>query len=146
MARFDTVVKDGLVVIPYVGQLQMDIGIRGGRIAALEDQIPTSDAGELIDASGKVVLPGGVDTHFHLGIYRDMAQDTESETTSSVVGGVTSVVSYARTGRHYLNKSGPYKEIFPEILEACAGHARIDYGFHLAPMLSEHISEIPWLV
>ena len=146
MARFDTVVKNGLVVIPYVGQINMDIGIREGRIAALEDRIDAVDADELIDASGKVVLPGGVDTHFHLGIYRDMAQDTESETTSSVVGGVTTVVSYARTGQHYLNKSGPYKEIFPEILERCAGHARIDYGFHLAPMLAEHIQEIPWLV
>ena len=83
MARFDTVVKDGLVVIPYVGQLNIDIGIRDGRIAALEDRIETSDADEVIDAAGKVVLPGGVDTHFHLGIYRDMAQDTESETTSS---------------------------------------------------------------
>ena len=146
MARFDTVVKNGLVVIPYVGQINMDIGIREGRIAALEDRIDTTDADELIDASGKVVLPGGVDTHFHLGIYRDMAQDTESETTSSTVGGVTTVVSYARTGQHYLNKSGPYREIFPEILERVAGHARVDYGFHLAPMLPEHIAEIPWLV
>ena len=146
MARFDTVVKNGLVVIPYVGQLKMDIGIQDGRIAALQDEIQTSEADELIDASGKAVLPGGVDSHFHLGIYRDMAEDTESETTSSVVGGVTSVISYARTGQHYLNKTGPYREIFPEILERCAGHAKIDYGFHLAPMTREHVSEIPWLV
>ncbi|MGH2857175.1 MAG: dihydroorotase, partial [Solirubrobacteraceae bacterium] len=146
MARFDTVVRDGLVVIPYVGQHKMDIGIRDGRIAALEDQIQTADADELIDASGKVVLPGGVDTHFHLGIYRDIALDTESETTSSTVGGVTTVVSYFRTGQHYLNKSGPYREIFPEVLDKVAGHARIDYGFHLAPMTPEHIQEIPWLV
>ncbi|MGH2843146.1 MAG: dihydroorotase [Solirubrobacteraceae bacterium] len=146
MARFDTVVRDGLVVVPYVGQLQMDIGIRDGRIAALEDHISSTEAEELLDASGKVVLPGGVDSHFHLGIYRDITQDTESETTSSAVGGVTSVISYFRTGHHYLNKSGPYREIFPEVLSAVAGHARVDYGFHLAPMTAEHIREIPWLV
>jgi dihydroorotase-like cyclic amidohydrolase len=146
MARFDTVVKNGLVVIPYVGQLQMDIGIREGRVAALEDRIETSAAHELIDAAGKAVLPGGVDTHFHLGIYRDITEDTESETTSSVVGGVTTVVSYFRTGQHYLNKTGPYREILPEVLDRMAGHARIDYGLHLAPMTAEHISEIPWLV
>ncbi len=146
MARFDTVIKNGLVVIPYVGQLPMDIGIRDGRIAALEDHIDTTEADELIDASGKAVLPGGVDTHFHLGIYRDITQDTESETTSSVVGGVTSVISYFRTGQHYLNKTGPYREIFPEVLDRVAGHARIDYSFHLAPMTAEHIREIPWLV
>ncbi len=39
MPRFDLVVKDGLVVIPYVGELRMDIGIRDERIAALEEQI-----------------------------------------------------------------------------------------------------------
>ncbi len=105
-----------------------------------------SDAEELIDAAGKAVLPGGVDSHFHLGIYRDITEDTESETISSTVGGVTTAISYFRTGQHYLNKSGPYREIFPEVLDRVAGHARIDYGFHLAPMTAEHIAEIPWLV
>jgi dihydroorotase-like cyclic amidohydrolase len=146
MARFDLVVKDGLVVIPYVGELRLDIGIRDERIAALEERIESADADELIDAGGKVVLPGGVDSHFHLGIYRDITEDTESETTSSAVGGVTTAISYFRTGQHYLNKTGPYREIFPEVLDRMAGHARIDYGFHLAPMTSEHIAEIPWLV
>ncbi|MGH2860590.1 MAG: dihydroorotase [Solirubrobacteraceae bacterium] len=146
MARFDTVVQNGHVVVPYVGELRMDIGIRDGRIAALQDRIESADAEQLIDAAGKAVLPGGVDSHFHLGIYRDITEDTVSETTSSVVGGVTSVISYFRTGHHYLNKSGPYREIFPEVLERVAGHARVDYGFHLAPMTAEHIREIPWLV
>ena len=39
--------------------------------------------------------------------------------------------------------AGPYRDIFPEVLDRMAGHARIDYGFHLAPMTSEHIAEIP---
>jgi dihydroorotase (multifunctional complex type) len=146
MSRFDTVVKDGTVVIPYVGELRLDIGIRDGRVAALEDHIDHADADDLIDASGKAVLPGGVDSHFHLGIYRDITEDTESETTSSLVGGVTTAISYFRTGHHYLNKVGPYREIFPEVLERVDGHARIDYAFHLAPMTGEHIREIPWLV
>ncbi len=146
MARFDLVVKDGLVVIPYVGELRTDIGIRDGRIVALEERIETTDAEDLIDATGKAVLPGGVDSHFHLGIYRDITDDAESETTSSTVGGVTTAISYFRTGQHYLNKTGPYREIFPEVLDRMAGHARIDYGFHLAPMTAEHITEIPWLV
>lgn len=146
MPRFDTVVKDGLVVVPYVGESHMDIGIRDGRITALEDHIDLSDTDELIDAAGKAVLPGGIDSHFHIGIYRDMALDAESETTSSVVGGVTTVISYVRTGQHYLNKTGPYREILPEVLDKVGGHARVDYGFHVAPMTGEHIAEIPWMV
>lgn len=146
MSRFDTVVKSGLVVVPYVGEIRMDIGIRDGQIAALEERIDPADAEELIDASGKAVLPGGVDSHFHLGIYRDITEDTETETTSSVVGGVTTVISYVRTGQHYLNKTGPYRQILPEVLERVGGHAKVDYGFHVAPMTPEHISEIPWMV
>jgi dihydropyrimidinase/allantoinase len=54
------------------------------------------------------VFPGGVDAHFHIGIYRPVSEDAESETRSALVGGVTTVVSYFRTGSHYLNRSGPY--------------------------------------
>src|SRR3990170_3105636 len=120
MARYDAAVVNGTVVIPYLGALRCDIRIRGGRIAALTEAISSSEAERVVDARGKVVLPGAVDSHFHLGIYRDLAQDARSETASALVGGVTTVVSYFRTGRHYLNKSGPYREIFPEVLAATA--------------------------
>lgn len=146
MSRFDTIVTGGTLVIPYVGEVHGDLGIRDGRIAVIADELGRSDADERIDATGKAVFPGGVDSHFHLGIYRDITIDAESETTSSVVGGVTSIISYFRTGQHYLNKTGPYREIFPEVLDLVAGHAKIDYGFHIAPMTSDQVREIPWLV
>jgi dihydropyrimidinase/allantoinase len=146
MAHYDTAVTGGRVVIPYVGEVVADIGIVNGRIAALADRIAPQESDEIIDAAGQVVLPGGVDAHFHLGIYRDLATDTVSETTSSTIGGVTTVLSYFRTGHHYLDKSGPYKEIFPEVLQTVDGRAKVDYGFHLAPMTAEHVGEIPWLV
>lgn len=146
MAQFDLAVTGGTVVIPFVGPLRADIGVRSGKVAALAEAISPSEADEHVDARGKAVLPGGVDAHFHLGIYRDITEDAESETTSSIVGGVTSVLSYFRTGSHYLGKSGPYRELLPEVLEKVAGHAKVDYGFHLAPMTLEHIEEIPWLV
>jgi allantoinase len=145
MARFDSVVSGGTLVVPSVGEVRADIAIKDGRIAAIGDQLGPGDADEAIDARGKHVFPGGVDSHYHLGIYRDITDDTESETTSSLVGGVTTVVSYFRTGSHYLNKSGPYREIFPEVLAKVEGHAKVDYAFHLAPMTAEHVREIPWL-
>ncbi|HEX9710959.1 MAG TPA: dihydroorotase family protein [Actinomycetota bacterium] len=146
MATFDIVVTGGTLVIPFVGEVRGDIGIRDGRIVAIADELSAGDADEAIDARGKAVLPGAVDSHYHLGIYRDITEDTESETTSSLVGGVTTVISYFRTGSHYLNKTGPYREIFPEVLAAVESHAKVDYGFHLAPMTAEHVHEIPWLV
>jgi dihydroorotase-like cyclic amidohydrolase len=146
MTRFDTVVTGGTLVIPGVGEVKGDLGIRDGKVASIDSDLSREAADIRIDATGKVVLPGAVDSHYHLGIYRDIATDTESETTSSLVGGVTSLVSYFRTGQHYLNKTGSYREIFPEVLGMVNGHSKVDYSFHLAPMTAEHIGEIPWLV
>ncbi len=118
MARFDTVVLSGQAVLPGQGLTRADVAIKDGRIAMVGSDIPSQDADEVIDASGRLVLPGAVDAHFHLGIYRDITEDAKSETTSSLAGGVTSIISYFRTGSHYLDKSGPYREIFPEVLAA----------------------------
>jgi dihydropyrimidinase/allantoinase len=87
-----------------------------------------------------------VDSHFHIGIYRDLATDAESETASALAGGVTTVVSYFRTGSHYLNKSGPYRTIFPEVVAATEGHAHTDFGYHIGIMTSEQLDEVEWLV
>ena len=109
------------------------MGIKDGRVSAIGESLSSGDADEVVDAAGKLVLPGAVDAHFHLGIYRDISQDTRSETLSSLAGGVTSIISYFRTGSHYLGKSGPYAEIFPEVLEATSGTLAGGYGYHLAP-------------
>lgn len=147
MTRYDTVVTGGRIILPYhEGELVADLAIKDGRIAAIAESIGPHEAEEQIDASGQAVFPGAVDCHYHLGIFRDLATDARTETASSTVGGVTTAISYFRTGQHYLNKSGPYKEIFPEVLETVSGNAKVDYGFHLAPMTSEHVSEIGWLV
>lgn len=146
MSRYDTVVLNGQAVLPGRGAIRADIAIKDGRIAAIATDIAASEADEVIDARNKLVLPGAVDAHFHLGIYRNITADAESETTSSLVGGVTSIISYFRTGSHYLEKSGPYQEIFPEVLAATEGHSRVDYGYHLAPMTRSQIAEIDWLV
>jgi dihydroorotase-like cyclic amidohydrolase len=142
MGRFDTVVLGGQTVLPGQGLARADVGITDGRISAIGEDFASGDADEVVDATGKLVLPGAVDAHFHLGIYRDITEDTESETLSSLAGGVTSVISYFRTGSHYLEKSGPYADIFPEVLQATNGHSRVDFGYHLAPMLRDQIGEI----
>ena len=146
MDNFDLAVLGGRVVVPYTGVLHCDVGIRGGRIAALADRIRPNQAAEVVDARGKLVFPGAVDSHFHLGIYRNLGEDAESETRSALVGGVTSILSYFRTGRHYLNRSGPYREIFPEVLAAVEGKAYTDYGFHIAIMTEPQLAEVDWLV
>ncbi len=145
MTRFDAVVLGGTVVFPGDEPVRCDIGIRGGRIAALADELQSTDADEVVDARGLHVFPGGVDSHMHFGIYRDLSEDVASETESSLVGGATTALSYFRTGHHYLDRTGPYREILPEVLAATEGRAHVDYGYPLAPMTSGQLDEIDWL-
>jgi len=67
-ARYDLVVKGGRVVDP-ASRLDRaaDVGIEGGRIRAIEPGIATSDAAEVLDARGKIVTPGLIDIHVHVG-------------------------------------------------------------------------------
>jgi dihydropyrimidinase/allantoinase len=146
MSRFDSVVLGGSLVLPGAGVTRADVGIRDGVIAAISQGLTARDGNEVVDARDRVVLPGGVDAHYHLGIYRSFAEDTRSETRSSLVGGATTVLSYFRTGQHYLERTGPYRELLPEVIDAVSPHAHTDFGFHVAPMDQRHIEEIPWLV
>jgi dihydroorotase (multifunctional complex type) len=146
MPRFDLAVVNGTLVLPFVGELRADVAARDGKIVQIADAISPAEAETVVDARGKLVFPGGVDAHFHIGIYRPVAEDAESETRSALVGGVSTVVSYFRTGSHYLNRSGPYREIFPEVLAATHGHAFTDYGYHIAIMTSQQVAEVDWLV
>ena len=146
MSRYDLVVLNGTAVLPGLGPCRMDIGIKGGRIAAIVDTLQAADGAEVIDARNRHVLPGAVDSHCHIGIYRPFSEDALSESTSAVSGGTTTMISYFRTGSHYLNKTGPYKEIFPEVLKLSSGQFRSDYSYHVAPMTNAHLDEMEWLV
>jgi len=146
MADYDLVIKGGNLVIPNVGVQKADIGIKGEKIAAIAQTIPITNSTHIVDASGRHVFPGAIDSHFHVGIYRPFEDDATSESTSAASGGVTTILSYFRTGQSYLNKMGPYKQILPELLELSKNSFLTDYGYHLALFTDEHIGEIEWLV
>ena len=100
----------------------------------------------MVDGGGKVAFPGVVDAHQHWGIYNPLAEDAVSESRASAQGGVTTALTYMRTGQYYLNKGGDYGDFFPEVLSLTEGRAYVDYAYHLAPMSKRHIEEIPALV
>jgi dihydroorotase-like cyclic amidohydrolase len=146
MSDYDLVVKGGTVVIPYVGTRKGDLGVRGEKIAALAESIPSDRAKKVIDASGRFVFPGAVDSHFHIGIYRPFSDDATSESMSAASGGVTTILTYFRPGKNYLNKTGPYKALLPELLGLSEGSYLVDYGYHMTMNTEDHIKEIEWLV
>ncbi len=142
MPSYDLIIKGGTLVTAEQDGTSADIGVTGGKVTAIAADLPTDQAERVIDASGHVVLPGGVDPHFHVGIYQPFEHDAFHETQSSLVGGATTILSYFRTGSHYLNKTGSYNEILPEVLDKTAGQSHTDFGYHLAPMTREHVGEI----
>ena len=145
--ELDLVVTNALVVRAGEEEPQrLDVGISDGRFVAIEESIDPARAAEVLDAAGKPMFPGVVDVHQHWGIYNELSEDAVSESRAAAQGGVTSGITYIRTGAYYLNRTGPYREIFPDVLSAVEGRAYVDYAFHVAPILEEHIDEIPTMI
>lgn len=127
-------IRNGQVVTPQ-GVGAWEIGIRGEQIVAvgLPGALPT-DTARLIDASGKIVVPGGVEPHTHLAhpimTHPDepgITMGPEDDTRGMALGGTTTHVDFC-----YVR---PGMEI-PEVIEQrCArwkGNSYVDYAFHVA--------------
>ncbi len=143
----DLLIKNVRVVRPGGnGAEDLDIGISGGRITRLEAGIPSDEATEVYDGHKRLAFPGLVDAHMHVGIYSPLAEDAVTESKAAAMGGVTSAITYFRTGQYYLNKSGPYAEFYPDVLESSAGNYWVDYAYHLAPIEASHIDEMESLL
>ncbi|MEO6927446.1 MAG: dihydroorotase family protein, partial [Rhodanobacter sp.] len=146
-AEFDVLIKNLRIVRPNRNEISVgDIAIKDGKFAEIADDIAPERASQVVDGKQRLAFPGAVDAHMHTGIYQPLELDAISESKAAAMGGVTSSLNYMRTGQYYLNKSGPYAEFFPEVLRLAEGKFHVDYGFHLAPMMAEHIDEIDSLI
>src|ERR1700726_1340508 len=125
---FDTIIVNGRVVTA-TDTYTSDVAISNGKITALGQNLPRDNATKLIDASGKYVLPGGIDVHTHLDMPfggATSADDFESGTIAAAFGGTTSVVDFAIQYRGQTLHQA--MEIWAKKAE---GRAVIDYGFHM---------------
>ncbi|MFC2005620.1 dihydroorotase family protein [Chloroflexota bacterium] len=146
MAQYDLLIKGGRIVIPRHGEVMSDIGIKDGRFTSLAEDIDPSQASKMIDAEGMLVFPGAIDGHYHFGIHLPLDEDVTSGSEAAVLNGVTTVISYFRTGHDYLDKTGPYRTIFPEVLKLSENASFTDYCYHLGIITREQLDEIPMLV
>ncbi|MFJ6071884.1 dihydropyrimidinase [Streptomyces sp. NPDC093065] len=144
-----TVIRGGLVVTAS-DEIHADVLIEDGRVAALAATgTPAAEAftaERVIDASGKYVIPGGVDGHTHMempfgGTY---AADTfETGTRAAAWGGTTTIVDFAIQSVGHSLREG---------LDAwhakAEGNCAVDYGFHMivSDVNQETLKEMDLLV
>ena len=144
--KHDLIIKNVRVVRPGAASVEAgDIAISRERFAKVGN-LSADEAKTVYDGKGLLAFPGVVDAHMHAGIYAPLKEDAVSESRAAAQGGVTSSLNYFRTGQYYLNKGGPYRKFFPEVLKISEGKFHVDYGYHLAPMDRKHISEIEELI
>lgn len=125
--NFDLVIRNGRIATAS-DEFSADIGISDGRIVALGKRL---DPGETeIDATGKLVLPGGIDAHCHLdqptGDASVMADDFASGTVSAAFGGTTTVIPFACQV-----KGQSLRAAVQDYHKRAVGKPVIDYAFHL---------------
>jgi dihydropyrimidinase len=127
MSDFDLVVRGGRVATA-AEVLDADVGVRDGRIAALGPGLARGS--REIDARGKLVLPGGIDSHCHIeqrssfGIL--CADDFYSGTVSAAFGGTTTVIPFCAQHR-----GDSLAAMLADYHERARAKAVVDYAFHL---------------
>jgi dihydropyrimidinase len=138
----DLIIRGGQVVTPQaVGE--MDVGIQGEKIVAVGyPGTLATGAGREIDARGKIVIPGGIEPHAHIGIPvpeqwagipEVMTQPPEAASRAAAFGGVTTIIDFA--GDLSFNPDGSILSttILHDIEQrrsAFHTHSYTDYAFH----------------
>ena len=127
MSQFDTIIRGGRVANAS-DTVVCDVGIRAGRIVALGEDLGAAD--EIIDARGRLVLPGGIDSHVHFaqpsgpGIV--MADDFESGTRAAAFGGNTLVMPFCMQ-----QKGQSLRQAVKDYHALAEGRCHVDVSFHL---------------
>ena len=125
-----TLITNGLVVTA-AGSYPADVLVDGETIALLGSGLAGAGitADETIDATGKYVVPGGIDVHTHMELPfgGTVAKDTfESGSKAAAFGGTTTIIDFApQTKGHSL------REGLDAWRAKAEGHTAIDYGFHM---------------
>ena len=129
----DLLIKNGQVCTPS-GIHPLNIGVQDEKIVLL-DADATPEAHRVIDASGKTVMPGAIEPHAHLGIYEPFESDVLSESRCCATGGITTVLTYYRHGKTYL-------DFIQEMIDQGNRNSLIDFGIHLGLLTVDHINEM----
>lgn len=137
-----TIVKNGTVVTNSEEYLA-DVLVDGEKIVEIGKNL-CCDGAKIIDATGKYVLPGGVDQHVHFSFEFNGTKVRGFETSAAAAkGGTTTVIEFVNQikGKGLVDSIEDYRKINAD------GVAAVDYSFHsvLTDPREEVFEEIPAL-
>ncbi len=132
----DLVVIGGTLLIPGIGYVRADVAIAGDKIIALGENL-AGDGSRVFDATGKLVLPGIIDPHTHIGNEKSYEEEAETETRAAILGGVTTIGIFIRSLRD------SYLKHLPAFRRAMNELSYVDSIFHPQIFNDEQIAEIP---
>jgi dihydropyrimidinase len=121
-------IKNALVVTESSEEI-LDVLTQGETIKTLGKNIPPGDGGEVIDGSGKILIPGGVDVHTHMNLDAGIAvacDDFYTGTVAAAWGGTTAIVDHPAFGP----PGCPLDHQIKKYHGLAGGKAVIDYSFH----------------
>jgi dihydropyrimidinase len=122
-----TLIKNGRIVTA-VDDYHADILIEDGTVSLIGKTLEI-EADMVIDASGKLVIPGGIDPHTHMDLPfggTSSSDDFFTGTRAAAFGGTTTIIDFA-----VQNKGESMLKGVDTWHEKAQGKAVIDYGFHL---------------
>src|SRR5271168_4057567 len=123
-----TLIRNGTVVTAD-RSFAADVLIEGSTISEVREGIVASPAHRIVDATGMLLLPGGIDVHTHLDMPfggTTSSDDFLTGTRAAAIGGTTTIVDFAIQARR--TKMRDALDIW---LQKAAGKACIDYGLHM---------------
>jgi dihydropyrimidinase len=127
MHKLDTIIRGGRIATAS-DTVACDVGIRGGKIVTLGEGLAAAE--EVIDARGRLVLPGGIDSHVHFsqpsGPDIVMADDFESGTRAAAFGGNTLVMPFCMQ-----QKGESLRQAVKDYHAKAEGKCHVDVSFHL---------------
>ncbi len=127
MPGLDLVIRGGTVVTAG-DSVRCDVGIAGGRVTVLGRDLPK--ATREIDATGRLVMPGGIDSHCHIAQASSFglrtADDFTSGSRSALMGGTTTIIPFACQHR-----GQSLRRVVEDYHAEANGKSYTDYAFHL---------------
>ncbi|HEY9880997.1 MAG TPA: dihydropyrimidinase [Leptolyngbyaceae cyanobacterium] len=140
----EVLIKGGRIVTA-VDDYQADILVQEGRIEAIGRDLSAPSA-TLHDATGLLVLPGGVDVHTHMQFDLGPAETVdsfESGTQSAAFGGTTTIVDFAQQ-----HKGEHPKQVLEDRIALAEPQTCVDFGFHiiLTDVADETLKALPDLI